>query len=182
MKEINPKSPLAPVEVTTVEGEIVSVKAYEGLKTRVADLVQKGKQFAISYVEVVSWIKDNQIPPKVVRSVCAPHFPPPRISEFCRVAALDGPQFDDYKQGRIGFRAALEKSRDSKKPEIDRKKKLRNQLLALGHKWASEDGKPLLLIEDSDLLVVVPWFDKKISNGEDVTLSVKGYEVSIKKR
>jgi len=173
--------PNSGVEVREVDGELVPVPVWEGLVSRVADLATAANAMAVSYVSVVSWIKQNQIAPKVVRSAMSASFPAPRISEFIRVAALPAPEFQKYESGKIGFRAALATAR-APKTDVDPVKKALQTLLRSAHAFTNAAQKNLVAIEDTDLVIVVPWFEKNaFKDSNTFTLKGKGLKIEITK-
>jgi len=79
---------------------------------RLALILSKGIE-ALSglYLRVCDTIRDNGLTDDEIRHTLSKYFPPPRVSEFIRIANAPLETYRRYRAGFIGFRAALNECR-----------------------------------------------------------------------
>ena len=77
------------------------------------------------YLKICDMIRSHELTDEEIRSVLGRHFPPPRVSEFVKIANAPPEVYRRYYAGFIGFRAALAECRGYRRhttKELHRKK------------------------------------------------------------
>ncbi len=152
-------TPLTSVEVETRE-EIQ-------LRKKAEAFLAGTKRMQTDYFKLCAYIRDKQIEPVVVRRVLlGAGFHKASVSEFLKVSFVSDEIWLEYKAKTIGFKLALQASRDEKGGKVHSPKtRLRNRLLALAHRF--EDAA--LFLEDKDLALIVPELERRLAEGKDLT-------------
>jgi len=105
-------------ELTFAPGDIATedVKHVQGLFLAARDIVTTTLAVADSYVKLCRYIRDKQLQPNTVRSVMfACGFAKSRVSEVLKVASATKEKWDMIEAKALGFRKALDLTRDSVK-------------------------------------------------------------------
>ena len=95
---------------------------------RCAELLARGVDAVCNlYMRICDQIRDHELTDGEIRGLLSRHFPPPRVSEFIRVANAPRETYMRYRAGLVGFRAVLQECRGYHilAPEHIHKKKVR---------------------------------------------------------
>lgn len=74
-------------------------------------LVEGAEALGGLYMRICDTMREHQLTDTEIRSVLERHFPPPRVSEFIRIARAPEEVYRRYRGGFVGFRAALAECR-----------------------------------------------------------------------
>jgi len=128
------KSKKQPLDLELVPKEQFTVNQ-ESLLVLADATVKAGTQFANKFREMVAFIREKEMLPNEVNPVLTKAgFPASRASEIKAIAFSADEVWNTYKEAKLGFRATLEKARETnatgKKDKRGRKRKSKDALFA----------------------------------------------------
>jgi hypothetical protein len=74
-------------------------------------LVRGAEALSGLYLRICDTIRDHKFTDDEIRRILGKHFPPPRVSEFVKIANAPPEVYRRYRGGFIGFRSALSECR-----------------------------------------------------------------------
>lgn len=82
-------------------------EAIQEIDTLAQLLVTGAEALSGLYLRICDTIRKHELTPDEIRDVLGKHFPPPRVSEFVRIAQAPPEVYRRYHAGFVGFRATL---------------------------------------------------------------------------
>jgi len=108
-----PESTKSTSQALTLEVVTPASEAEGRLRGLAREAIRAASEAMGKYWELVVYIRENQIPPAAVRkALIAEGFADSRVSEVIKVISAPPKVYEDYKAKVIGFRLALQRSRE----------------------------------------------------------------------
>lgn len=93
------------------KGKFSHDEAIEEIDRLAKILVRGADALCGLYLRICDTIRESRLENEEIRSTLSKHFPPPRVSEFIKIANAPEDVYRRYRAGFIGFRAALSECR-----------------------------------------------------------------------